>query len=677
MEIPNLSGYNYRQGNRVYRYVYVGERVTKEDGTTTHPKAKMIGCVIDSAQGQKLLPNEFYYELMQIPAPASGRKEGPGRKAQRNKPESMAESSVTSSVKSAEKTAASSYVSGYGLCVATLARQLKLDYALQCIFGAERGSRLLALAAYLCAGQHSSLYDLGNFVDSEFAGIKLMGVELTGHEAAGSEGDVNQGDGNKRDGNEGSGFESAWLESAGFESAGSEGVGLENSGLESSRLESAATRSTGTFNSGEDSWPGSWSDLRSETTPESLPGSKSQSQSGSYLGRSEVEALLESLKTGQCRSFYAQWLEDHPHGELILYDLTSFCSYSGQIIQPYLRYNRDISELVQLNEGLFCDLSSGLPLMALSYYGSLNERANFKHALAAAREAGLDTGDRRRLTVVTDGVFRESSFNLGHFKDCSLIAAVSCERLKVVREAYLKWVRSLTEADRDKEWILNERSYISSQVELSLGGLDGVLMLYRDLEQEVNQRAQLAERRKSKEQELKDTGKAPAQGFAEWAESFRPFFKVSRIPNGKGFSYEFDKDAYAQAHALCGKLTLFVVKREGKLSEQEALACYRAKEALEESFDTTRNGLCDQSLHVSGDPRGESRRFVMVIALILRQTIESRLKGVLNKHDLSFEEAIAALRRVRVRREGQGLRLKEAAGEVEREIIGSLLICEI
>lgn len=309
--------------------------------------------------------------------------------------------------------------------------------------------------------------------------------------------------------------------------------------------------------------------------------------------------------------------------------------------------------------------------MALSYYGSLNERANFKHALTSARETGLDTGGRRRLTVVTDGVFRESSFNLGHFQDCSLIAAVSCERLKVVREAYLKWVRSLTEADRDKAWLLNERSYISSQVELSLGGLDGVLMLYRDLEQEVNQRAQLAARRKSKEQELKATGQAPTQGFEEWAESFRPFFKVTRSSDHKGFSYELDKEGYAEAHALCGRLTLFVVKREGKLSEQEALTCYRAKEALEEGFDTTRNGLCDKSLHVSGDPR-ESRRFVMVIALILRQNIESRLKGVLDKHDLSCEDAIAALSRVRVRREGQVLLLKEAAGGVEREIIGAL-----
>lgn len=281
VEIPNLGGFNYRQGNRIYRYVYVGERVTKEDGTTTHPKAKMIGCVIDSAQGQKLLPNEFYYELMQIPAPVSGRKEGPGRKAQKNKSESKAESAVTSSVQSTVKAADSTYVSGYGLCVATLARQLKLDYALQCTFGAERGSRVLALAAYLCAGQHSSLYDLGNFVDSEFAGIKLMGVELAGHEAAGSEGDINKWNGNKRGGNKGSGFEGA----------GSGGVGLESSGLES-----AATGAEDTFNSGPGSWPGSWSDLSSETTPESLPVSKSQS--GSYLERDKVEALLKSLKGG-------------------------------------------------------------------------------------------------------------------------------------------------------------------------------------------------------------------------------------------------------------------------------------------------------------------------------------------------------------------------------------------
>ena len=79
--VPDMGGYVKTQGKRRYYFVYVGERLLNEKtGNTTHPKAKCIGRLEPCEQGDELMPNEFYYELMGLSEPGVAVKEGVGRK---------------------------------------------------------------------------------------------------------------------------------------------------------------------------------------------------------------------------------------------------------------------------------------------------------------------------------------------------------------------------------------------------------------------------------------------------------------------------------------------------------------------------------------------------------------------------------------------------------------------
>ena len=554
--VPNMGGYVKTQGNRRYYFVYVGERLLNEKkGRTTHSKAKCIGRLEPCEQGDELMPNEFYYELMGLSEPSVAVKEGVGRKPYHQKAQSL------------EKRASHSEIAmGYGLTITVIARQLGLDEALEDAFGHECGRNVLALAAFLCERQRSSLSNLDQFIGTHLAC---------------SDFDFN-------------------------------------------------------------------------------------------FGRREAGELLTKITPQNKGAFYESWIKRcSPSGE-IFYDVTSFSTWSGQIIQAHYGYNRDHEELVQINQGLFCDHSTGLPLFMLSYDGSLNDKQNFNAALAQARSCGLDASGKKHLTIVMDGGFSRDNFNWCHLLGYDFIAGVSCDHLRDVRKAYLDWSRSITENDRADVWMYNDHPYISKAVPLNLGGLDGTLMMYRDLEQETLKRSQLSRQREAKRQELENTQRAPQDRFDAWAKSFAPFFRVERSRGRKGFIWEEDVEAVRDAMALCGKVSLFTHFSHKKVEPQQVLKFYREKESVEDCFDTTKNGLCDKRLHVHGDVRAEGKLFVMFIALILRRTIHDRLKEQLEKNVLTTEDAIDLLEQIKFYKDGDNWRLKSAISKQQREIITAL-----
>ena len=227
--VPNMGGYVKTQGERRYYFVYVGERLFNEKkGLTTHPKAKCIGRLEPCEQGDELMPNEFYYELMGIPEPGVAVKEGVGRKPYHQKALPL------------EKRASHSEIAmGYGLTVTVIARQLGLDEALEDAFGHEDGRNVLALAAFLCERQRSSLSNLDQFIGTHLAC---------------SDFDFN-------------------------------------------------------------------------------------------FGRREAGELLTKITPQNKGAFYDSWIKHcSPSGE-IFYDVTSFSTWSGQIIQAHYGYNRDHEEL--------------------------------------------------------------------------------------------------------------------------------------------------------------------------------------------------------------------------------------------------------------------------------------------------------------------------------------------
>ncbi len=269
----------------------------------------------------------------------------------------------------------------------------------------------------------------------------------------------------------------------------------------------------------------------------------------------------------QARSaFYKAWNRvQAPAARQIFYDVTSFSTYSGQIRKAPFGYNRDGEDLPQINEGLFCCRETGMPLFMCSYNGSLNDASNFSHALELARA-------------------------------CKLKPASSPARIKAVREAFLKWAHEVNDDVEGRMWEVNGHPYVSGRIPFTLGGVDGALLICRDIDSRAAMMDSLSRRKTAKRAELEGCRRCPVSGFDAWAASFKPFFIVEKARNSKGFKYSEDAEGFKERVALAGKAVLFTTCTD--MTDQEIMEAYRSKESVEDCFDTTKNGLCDGRLHI-------------------------------------------------------------------------------
>ena len=556
-EVPDVGGYIMVRNGIRYMFVYVGERIKHKDGTTTHPKSRMIGRVARDADGKDyLIPNENYFRLMNKPLPEVAVAEGAGRKASRTRKESLKEKKTYSEVSL-----------GYDAVIQSISAESGLTTALDKAFGRIQASKILTTAAFLCERRHSSFADLGKFVKEH---LPLIG-------------------------------------------------------------------------------------------------------DNSDFDRRAAGQLLVDLTTADIGKFYTAWNQiQATKGCHVFYDVTSFSTYSGNILSSHFGYNRDGEELPQINQGLFCLKENGLPLYMCSYDGSLNDAQNFNFALTQAKAHGL--GSRSRMVVITDGGFNADNFYWSHLSGYKVIAGVSCSKLKAVREAYLKWVDSLTARDENNAWILDSgKCYLSSRVPITLGDVEGTLIMYRDIELQKEKTIQLTRKRKDMLNYLNSLEKIPVSvhDLAGWAKSFRPFFKVTiNRKLKKGFSFEPDEQESINAFELCGKVTLFTTCSE--LSDEEIIKLYRSKESVEDCFDTTKNGLSDKRLHVHGDRQVEGKLFIMFIALILWRILQYRLSDWKKAHDLTMREIIQELNQIKIRKLPEGWQVKNATSKTQREILEAL-----
>ena len=387
--------------------------------------------------------------------------------------------------------------------------------------------------------------------------------------------------------------------------------------------------------------------------------------------RRRAGELLVKLSPQQRGEFYTRWNDlQHSENQRVFYDVTSFSTYSGLIQSAEFGYNRDAEDLRQVNQGLFCSEQTGLPLYMCSYEGSLNDAQNFSYALRQAKEHHLFKKSSG-LTIVIDGGFSSGNFNWAHMEKYKLIAGVSVHRLKEVREKYLAWARSLTMDDLAVKWEVNDSLYVSRRTPITIGGVEGELVMYLDLTSRSDRERTDHALKVKKEVELKELKRWPGKDFDNWARSFKPYFKVLKAKGRRGFTYTEDTEGQAQSNAMCGAVTLFTTCKN--MTDEEIMRSYREKEMVEDCFDTTKNGLSDKRLHVHGDAQLEGKMFVMFLGLILTRLLRKRLKPYLEQKNCTLHDVIRELKKITYFKNSKGKWLsKNALTRTQKEIISCL-----
>lgn len=391
---------------------------------------------------------------------------------------------------------------------------------------------------------------------------------------------------------------------------------------------------------------------------------------GGRFGEAELVEFINGISQIERRMFYGHWLPNAYDDELVaLYDLRSHFRRHGRCLCASQSQDRGTGASPLRNIALFFGCPNGMPMSIWPHWGSISDPGVLHEAVLYARGLGM-AANAKNLVIVTDVHPSMGRVSLFHLKGRSFVCGIPIGAFPEVDEACLKYSKSLAEADDSEAWACLDSYYLSSRVRMRFGGVDGVLVLYKDiLEREAGAR-ELLERRKRMKEVLEGARRAPKAGFEDWAASFEPFFHVRNSGNAAGFEYEEDIDAFNDTMHMCGACALFTTMKDWP--DDYLLSSYRSKDQLEIEFDTSRGSLSMVNLQKPGqDSPVENEQMAMFVALCLRFCFKRELSHW-HPNELCIEEAYAELSKLPFSREGGHWAPAQEPNELQKELLKAL-----
>ena len=376
-----------------------------------------------------------------------------------------------------------------------------------------------------------------------------------------------------------------------------------------------------------------------------------------------LSQLYKDISQSMCNDFFRSWIRKCCQNDYICYDVTSVSSYSDNLPFVEWGYNRDKERMPQFNIGMFCTVKSKVPVYYSPYNGSINDYSNLPYVINKARGVGLEPDADKKVTLVMDGGFAipdvilkasDMGFKL-------LIGAPQDFGVKI-KEHLSEWVTNGFLEDS----ILrrNDEAIRYKEKEITIGRLRTRLMMFKSPLSGLDQEKSLNSIINQMEVELQDKNK-----IIKGKHKYAPFFHITTNENNT-FTYTFDKHEYAKTLALCGCFALLCTNTE--LSCEEALDLYRSKDCVEKAFAVLKNDILDERIRTKSIESTNGKMFLAFIGLIIRRTLEDKLRRYLNKSRISLDSAINRLSYIRCIKEDEKWLLSNCLTKVQRELVDIL-----
>jgi transposase len=398
-----------------------------------------------------------------------------------------------------------------------------------------------------------------------------------------------------------------------------------------------------------------------------LPLSRSEPWSATHLHPFEapiasqrVSETLRAVTEGDRQYFQSLWLNKIIEDDYLCYDITSISSYSQT--NEYVRYgyNRDGEHLPQINMALLFGQRSGLPAYYRRMQGNISDVATLKTTMKL-----LDFLGASRIHFILDRGFY-SSANIDELlrRRHNFTIAVPSGRkwVETVIDGHLE---SITSPTNYREVGENEalhtttvlykwgeakrRTYLHIYYNASIAGED----CNRFTRKLITIKEAL---------ESGDISEADRERYAR-------YFIVKDTPKrGRIVTFnETEIQKYRKRYA--GFFCILSSKIKDSIA---ALQVYRAKEAVENSFDDLKNQLDMKRLRVHDSQAMDSRLFLQFLALIfichIRNTLrkDNELKNYTVREIMELLEAI-----VRIKYSGRYGQFYAEMGPKQRKILSA------
>lgn len=351
------------------------------------------------------------------------------------------------------------------------------------------------------------------------------------------------------------------------------------------------------------------SDLSSQRTSELLK----------ELGKDE-EGRLKFLKA---------WAKMHSDSSFIVFDITSFSSYSKKLELLEWGYNRDKEKLPQVNFGLIYGEPSSLPLFYSIYPGSISDVSTLKNMISYLDWLEL----KDSLFILDKGFF--SLYNLNKLKACMhFLIPVSYST-----KAAIKLISRHSDiASHKNAFLLNGNILHCATDKIMVGEKSYYAYIYLNEKRRVEGRDIFLKKILEIEKKVSETdfkNKKDIDSFlSDNVKGWKSIFKVYRHSG----VFKLKRDSRGINDKLNRMGTTILISNR-KVEPKAALSLYRRKDRVEKFFDSMKNDMDRKRLRTCSRKTFEGRLFLDFLALV----VYSKISKIMIDEDIVKNYTVAEL----------------------------------
>ena len=369
------------------------------------------------------------------------------------------------------------------------------------------------------------------------------------------------------------------------------------------------------------------------------------------LSSQSASELFASISFDERMAFFRSWVERHKGKEgYLVYDVTSFSTYSKGISDAEWGYNRDGDKLAQINLGCYLLEDIGLPMFYVTYPGSIVDKSHMRYMMAYNDD--LDIKDAG--FVMDRGFCSPDNARWLHSTRSRYVMATEM-RYKMVQNAVEK-VRSGITSYRHR---VADEVY-GRPVRSSFYGVPTTMHVYYSAELAIQHRRDMIRTMEIQEERLKQI-KTLSKNQAKYYERF---FNISRKEDGT-FTFFCDESKVDEASKYSG---FFCLLSNMALTSAQILSIYKRRDVLEKNFDDVKNHIDMKRLRTHGDATTDGKLFCAFIALIAVSELTHKLKDFKEKKSMSKDSIISELEKIKSISAAGNRRMMNPLTKKQREI---------
>ena len=373
------------------------------------------------------------------------------------------------------------------------------------------------------------------------------------------------------------------------------------------------------------------------------------------LKSQDISRIFQVIDYKRRMDFFKTWIYAREQNEYIVYDVTSFSSYSQEMESLEWGYNRDSDDLAQINYAMYYGEQSLLPLYYCVYPGSINDKTHLGSMLRDNEVMGL----KKARYILDRGFF--STENLQQ------LTSAGCRFIMAIPSSLIATTKLIDQYRNDivnrSECRLGKGLPYAKSVIVEDFGIRCKAHIYYNQSKVAQEEEQLFEQIEKDEKALGSMETAPPR-----SQKYDKYFYINTSKDG-GFGFIRNQE---RIDAAMSRLGFFVIlETDFRLTSEEVLTTYRRRDIIEKSFNQLKNGLDMKRLYCQSDATVEGKMFVAFISLILRSFIQNRLKDYQLVTGLPFPAILKELRKLKFVCTKDGRKLLTPVTKKQRDILNA------